>query len=54
MLVGFALFKRLRVEWECLEVYPQATMRMLGTNVGLYGRLGCTAITFHPQPMWEG
>jgi Protein of unknown function (DUF429) len=30
MLVGFALFRRLRLEWECLEVYPQATMRVLG------------------------
>lgn len=32
MLAGFALFKRLRVEWECLEVYPQATMRILGAS----------------------
>jgi hypothetical protein len=32
MLVGFALFRRLRVEWECLEVYPQATMRILGVS----------------------
>src|SRR5665213_2367438 len=32
MLVGFALFKRLRVEWECLEVYPQATMRILAAS----------------------
>ena len=32
MLVGFALFRRLRVEWECLEVYPQATMRILGAS----------------------
>jgi len=24
MLVGFALFQRLRREWECLEVFPQA------------------------------
>jgi hypothetical protein len=29
MQVGFALFNRLQAEWECLEVYPQATMRML-------------------------
>jgi hypothetical protein len=26
MFAGFALFRRLRVEWECLEVYLQATM----------------------------
>jgi hypothetical protein len=32
MFVGFALFRRLRVEWECLEVYPQATMRVLGAS----------------------
>jgi hypothetical protein len=30
MQVGFALFKQLRTEWECLEVYPQATMHVLG------------------------
>ena len=29
MLVGFALFARLRKEWECLEVYPQATAVVL-------------------------
>jgi hypothetical protein len=32
MLIGFELFRRLRSEWECLEVYPQATMRMLGAT----------------------
>jgi hypothetical protein len=32
MFVGFALFKRLRVDWECLEVYPQATMRLLSAS----------------------
>jgi hypothetical protein len=32
MLAGFALFRRLRTEWECLEVYPQATMRVLGAS----------------------
>lgn len=30
MLVGFELFKCLEKEWECLEVYPQATMKVLG------------------------
>lgn len=30
MLVGFELFRRLEREWECLEVYPQATMKVLG------------------------
>jgi hypothetical protein len=29
MLVGFELFNRLRKEWECLEVFPQATMAIL-------------------------
>jgi hypothetical protein len=32
MLIGFALFSRLRNEWECLEVYPQATMGILGAT----------------------
>ncbi len=32
MLVGFALFKRLRLEWECLEVFPQATAFVLRAN----------------------
>lgn len=30
MLVGFALFRRLRLDWECLEVYPQATAAVIG------------------------
>jgi hypothetical protein len=30
MLVGFALFDRLNKDWECLEVFPQATMAILG------------------------
>lgn len=29
MLVGFALFSRLRESWECLEVFPQATVSVL-------------------------
>ena len=33
MLVGFALFKRLRLEWECLEVFPQATAFVLGVSL---------------------
>jgi hypothetical protein len=32
MFAGFALFRRLRIEWECMEVYPQATMRILGAS----------------------
>lgn len=32
MLVGFALFERLRREWDCLEVFPQATVCVLGAN----------------------
>jgi hypothetical protein len=31
MLVGFALFERLSLEWECLEVFPQATSFILGS-----------------------
>lgn len=32
MLVGFELFKRLRREWECIEVYPQAIVCVLGAG----------------------
>jgi hypothetical protein len=32
MLVGFALFERRRREWECLEVFPQATIFGLEAN----------------------
>jgi hypothetical protein len=32
MLVGFALFGRLRREWECMEVFPQATVFLLGAS----------------------
>ena len=32
MLVGFALFQRLRQEWEVIEVYPQATVKVLDAS----------------------
>lgn len=32
MLVGFELFARLRSDWECLEVFPQATAAALGVG----------------------
>lgn len=32
MLVGFALFKRLSQTWACLEIYPQATVALLGCS----------------------
>jgi hypothetical protein len=32
MLVGFDLFRRLQLEWDCLEVYPQATVVVLGAG----------------------
>lgn len=32
MLVGFELFRRLRHDWECLEVYPQAIATILGAR----------------------
>lgn len=32
MIVGFALFKHLRREWECLEVYPQAIVATLNAK----------------------
>lgn len=31
MLVGFELFRRLRQDWECLEVFPQAIAVTLGS-----------------------
>jgi hypothetical protein len=43
MLVGFALFERLRREWECLEVFPQATVCSLGANAIHKGRAGGVA-----------
>jgi len=33
MLVGFALFTRLRKDWECLEVFPQATAVILSSAI---------------------
>jgi hypothetical protein len=30
MLVGFALFHRLRVAWECIEVFPHAIAHIMG------------------------
>ena len=32
MIVGFALFERLRQEWECLEVFPQAIVCAMGAS----------------------
>ena len=32
MLAGFELFRRLRHDWECLEVYPQAIATILGAR----------------------
>jgi hypothetical protein len=32
MLVGFALFRALRQQWECLEVFPRAIAAVLGVN----------------------
>lgn len=32
MLVGFALFERLRRDWECMEVFPQAIVAALNAN----------------------
>ncbi len=47
MLVGFALFRQLEFTWPCLEVYPQATVALLGSgglhkskNAGLAAQLG--------------
>ena len=32
MLVGFELFKRLRDDWDCIEVFPQAIVAVLNAN----------------------
>src|SRR5688572_9399479 len=40
MLVGFELFARLRREWECLEVYPQATVKRLDSKAPHKSRSG--------------
>jgi hypothetical protein len=32
MLVGFALFERLRKDWECMEVFPQAIVAALNAS----------------------
>ena len=32
MLIGFELFRRLRRDWECLEVFPQAIATVLGAR----------------------
>lgn len=58
MLVGFALFTRLREEWECLEVFPQATVALLDAGTihkskseGLRAQLAATArYTGWPDP----
>ena len=56
MLVGFELFKTLRQQWECLEVFPQAISKILGSatihkskNKGLIKQLSATS-TFTGWP----
>lgn len=51
MLIGFALFKRLRQEWECIEVFPQAIAAVLDAQHihksrrdGLLAQLGAVAL----------
>jgi hypothetical protein len=61
MLVGFALFGRLRREWDCLEVFPQATVCVLGANAlhksrrgGVDAQLAAVAqLTGWPKPPHE-
>jgi len=43
MLVGFALFERLRREWECLEVFPQAIAKTLQAAIHKRSLEGRTA-----------
>lgn len=59
MLVGFALFQRLQRDWECLEVFPQATAQVLGASAthkrsagGVEAQLGAAArFTGWPEPL---
>ena len=59
MLIGFALFERLRREWECIEVYPQAIARVLGASMvhkrlpeGLLSQLSAASnFTRWPDPV---
>jgi hypothetical protein len=61
MLVGFALFERLRRDWECLEVFPQATIVVLDANAthkskpgGVSAQLAAVAqFTGWPEPPIE-
>ncbi len=53
MMLGFALFRELGQEWECLEVFPQATIRRLGSgaihkshSAGLDHQLDAVAAAF--------
>ena len=58
MLVGFALFRRLRVSWRCMEVFPQAIACALSlgslhkaTAEGLSRQLAAASIrTGWPEP----
>lgn len=61
MLVGFALFERLRHDWECLEVFPQAIVYVLGASAthktkpgGVFTQLAAVArLTGWPSPPAE-
>jgi predicted nuclease with RNAse H fold len=61
MFVGFALFRRLEKEWECLEVYPQATMKAIhaasihkSKREGVRQQLGAVSeYTGWPEPLTE-
>jgi hypothetical protein len=58
MLAGFELFKRLARRWECIEVFPQAIVAMLGaaklhksTAAGIAAQLAATSrLTRWPTP----
>lgn len=61
MLVGFALFERLRRDWECLEIFPQAIVCVLGASAthkskpgGVLTQLAAVArLTGWPSPPTE-
>jgi hypothetical protein len=59
MLLGFALFQHLRRDWEVIEVFPQATVTVLGVSAshksnpyGLQSQLAAAAsFTGWPDPI---
>jgi hypothetical protein len=54
MLVGFELFRCLREEWECLEVYPQATVFLLGAGKEHKSKKGAVEVQLAAAAKYTG